>query len=106
LRTEQNKNESEIEEKLQKNKYENEKQYEPLEDISNCQLRVPVHKCVMTHQSYFWTQAIKPHKYLIDTVKLIVQTITTINHQFAQIYNLIKGIKKFGKRAHQTAYKK
>jgi hypothetical protein len=43
---------------------------------------------------------------LIETAKVIVQTIKTIDHQFAQTYSLMKSIKEFGERSCQAAQEK
>jgi hypothetical protein len=47
-----------------------------------------VHKYVMKHRSHFQTQSINSHKHLLDSAKVIANTITTINYQFAQTYSL------------------
>jgi hypothetical protein len=52
-----------------------------------------VYKYVTTHQGHLQTQPMEPEEYLIKTAKVIAQTISAMNHQFAQTYSLIKGIK-------------
>jgi hypothetical protein len=58
----------------------------------------------MTHQSHLQTQSTESQQYSLDSAKVIANTITTINHQFAQTYSLMKGIKEFGDKCHQAAY--
>jgi hypothetical protein len=64
----------------------------------------PVHKFVTQHQSHLQTQATDPQKYSNKTAKVIAMTINKLNHQFAQIYSLKKGIKEFGERGHKAAH--
>ena len=64
----------------------------------------PVHKYVTTHQAHLQTQAIEQTEYLIEMAKVIAQTISKMNYQFAQTYSLIKGIKAFGDKGHQAAH--
>jgi hypothetical protein len=59
---------------------------------------------VTTHQGHLQSQAIKPTEYLIETAKVIAQTISRMNFQFAQTYSLIKGIKAFGNKGRQAAH--
>jgi hypothetical protein len=42
----------------------------------------------------------------LDSAKVIANTITTINHQFAQTYSLMKGIKEFGDKGRQATHNK
>jgi hypothetical protein len=60
---------------------------------------------VTTHQGHLQTQATEPEEYLIKIGKIIAQTISAMNHQFAQTYSLIKNIKVFGKKKCQAAHK-
>jgi hypothetical protein len=56
------------------------------------------------HQSHLQTQSTESQQYSLDSAKVIANTITTINHQFAQTYSLMKGIKEFGDKGCQAAH--
>ena len=58
----------------------------------------PGHKSVTTHQVHLQAQSIKAQNYMIDTTKIIAQTMETINHQFVQTYSLMKSIKEYGEK--------
>jgi hypothetical protein len=44
-------------------------------------------------------------EYSIKTAKVIAQTISAMNYQFAQTYSLSKSIKAYGKIGYQAAHK-
>jgi hypothetical protein len=64
----------------------------------------PVYNNVTIHQGYLQTQSIDSQENAIDHAKVIANTIMTINHQFAQTYSLMKGIKEFGNKGCQATH--
>jgi hypothetical protein len=97
----------EIQQENKEEEKEEEEEEEPFNRlISTRSGRVsrPVHKHVITHQGHLQTQSTETQQYSLDSAKVIANTISTINHQFAQAYSLMKGIKEFGYKGRQATH--
>jgi Reverse transcriptase (RNA-dependent DNA polymerase) len=55
-------------------------------------------------QGHLQTQAFESEEYTLDNAKIIAMTINKVNHQFAQTYSLMRGIKTFGDKGRQAAH--
>jgi hypothetical protein len=102
----------EEQEQEQKQEQEQEQEQEQVNPQLDCLIRAQsrrvsrlVQKYVTTHQGHLQTQAIESEEYLIKTAKVIAQTISAMNHQFAQTYSLIKGIKALCNKKCQAVHK-
>jgi hypothetical protein len=88
----------------QENKEEEEEPFDCLIMTRSRRVSKPVHKYVTMHQCHLQTQSTETQQYSLDSTKVITNIISTINHQFAQTYSLMKGIKEFGDKGCQAAH--
>jgi hypothetical protein len=61
---------------------------------------------VTIHKAHLQTQSSEPKEYSVGTAKIIAQTITTMKHQFAQTFCLMKSIEEFGEKNAKLLTKK